>query len=396
MSILLKNGILVDHRGIQKKDLLIKDGKIKEISNKIEICEVTEELDCSEKYILPSFVDLHVHMREPGYEYKEDLESGARAALRGGYTFINAMANTKPVCDSDEVHQFIVKKSRALDLVDLNQIVTLTKNLEGKELVNPNDFTEKPKFLSDDGRDLLSNDLMYKAMKNAYENEYGIMIHAEESVISKYDYRVAEDLVTIRDLYLAKQTGARVHFSHVSTIDSLEAIRLSKKRGVKVTCEVTPHHIFFSNYDYRVNPPIREEKDRLAVIQAIIDGTVDAIATDHAPHSSEDKEKGAPGMIGLETSFPVCYTSLVKNNHIDISKLSKIMSYNPANILGIEHGEIKEDIKANLVITDLETSYTINKDMFKSKSSNSPFIGKEVYGKVLVTIRNGKILYRGE
>lgn len=399
MKTLLHNCMICDHNGMQRADLLIEDERISQIGEnllqKLENEQIDHIYDLKGKTVMPSFVDLHVHFRDPGFTYKEDLQTGSKAALKGGFTAVNAMANTKPVCDNPEIYNDIMTRAKELDLIDFFQVSALTKNLEGKELVDVKSFPKSLKFVSDDGKDLLTNHMMYEAMKYMADKNIGIMIHAEESEISPYDYRVAEDLITIRDIYLSKRTGAKIHFCHVSTVDSIDAIRRAKKENLKVTCEITPHHIFFTDLDYRVNPPIRKKEDLNALIRAVQDGTVDAIATDHAPHSHEDKCHGAPGMIGLETAFSVCYTQLVKPSHISLPKLSEIMSRRPALILGLDHGEIKEDNRADLVVVDLEKSYTVDESCFSSKSKNSPYIGYELFAQVVMTMRKGKIMYGG-
>lgn len=399
MKTLLINGTLCDHNSMYKADMLIEGETIVKIGKNLtqELSEAQSEeykiIDLNAKVVLPSFVDLHVHFRDPGLTYKEDLKTGAKAALKGGFTIVNAMANTKPICDNPEIYNDIMQRAKELDLVDMFQVSALTKNLDGKELVDLSQFPDSLKFVSDDGKDLLTNHMMYEAMKSIAKTDIGIMIHAEESEISPYDYRAAEDLITIRDLYLSKRTGARIHFCHVSTEDSINAIREAKSKNINVTCEITPHHIFFSDFDYRVNPPIRAKSDVKALIDAIKDKTVDAIATDHAPHSHEDKCKGSPGMIGLETAFAVCYTKLVKEGHIDLPKLSEIMSYRPAQILGLEHGELKEGRRADLTIVDINATQVVSEEMFHSKSKNSPFVGTELTSKVMATMRKGKFQF---
>lgn len=391
-KILIKNIQVTDHRGSYISDVLIEGNLIAKIDKNIDE-ENAQIINGENKVLMPSFVDLHAHFRDPGYTYKEDIESGSKAALKGGYTVVYTMGNTNPICDNMEVYKSIIQKSKDLDLIDLYQIISVTKSLEGKELTDFSTFDENIKFVSDDGKGILSNHMMYQACLEAKKNNIGIMVHAEDPEISPYDYRVAEDIITKRDIYLSEITGCKIHFSHVSTKGSIEAIREAKNKGLNVTCETTPHHIYLSNNDYRVNPPIRTKEDNLAIIEGIKDGTVDAISTDHAPHSKEDKEKRAPGMIGLETSFSVSFTSLVETGEITIEKLSEIMSYNPAKILGLDHGEIEINKKANLVILDLNEEYEFTEEDIISKSKNTPFIGEKLKGKVLITIRNGKILY---
>lgn len=395
MKILIKNTEMVDHENIQKGDLLIENNIIQQIGKNInENVDIT--IDGSNKTVLPSFIDLHAHFREPGFTYKEDIESGSKAALKGGYTVVYTMGNTNPVCDNNEVYEEIINKSNKLDLIDLYQVISVTKSLKGEKLTDFESFGENVKFLSDDGKGILSNHMMFQACKEAKKHNIGIMVHGEDEEISPYDYRTAEDIITIRDIYLSKITGCKIHFSHVSTKGSIEVIREGKNQGANITCEVTPHHIYFSDLDYRVNPPIREEEDIKEIIKGIKDKTVDAISTDHAPHSKEDKEKGSPGMIGLETAFSAVYTALVDTKEISLQKLSELMSYNPGKILEIDHGEIKEGALANLVIVDLSEKYILNEEDIVSKSKNTPFLGKTLKGNVKTTIRNGKIMFGGE
>lgn len=391
---IIKNAKILDYRGSAYKDIQIKNGKIENIG-KIEEFEIEGEriVDGENKVLMPSFVDLHVHFRYPGFTYKEDILTGSKAAVKGGYTICNTMANTKPVVDNIEVYNKIIEKNEEVGLIDLYQIMSVTKDMKGEELIDFSTIPDRQKFLSDDGKGILSNDLMYKACVEAKKYNKGIMVHAEDPDVSPYDYRAAEDLITIRDIYLSKLTGARIHMCHVSTEDSIAAVRLGKKLGLNITCEVTPHHIALSDLDFKVNPPIRETKDIEAIIEGIKDKTVDAIATDHAPHSVTDKEKGAPGSIGLETSFAVCYTKLVKTGIITLEELSKIMSYNPAQILGHDHGIIEIGKSADLVLVDLEAKSKIDDKYFESKSKNSVFKGMDFDSNIVMTLRKGELVY---
>lgn len=395
MKFLIKNAKLTDHRGSKLADLLIEDGIIKKISDHISVDGDVKVIDGTGKVLMPSFVDLHVHFRDPGYTYKEDIESGSKAALKGGYTRCYAMANTKPVCDNMEVYNYIIDKSKDLDLIDLYQNIAVTKNLEGKELTDFGSFGPDVKFISDDGKGILSNHVMNQACLEAKKHNIGIMVHGEDPEISPYDYRLAEDIITLRDSYLSKITGAKIHFSHVSTRGSVDIIRDYKVQGANISCETTPHHIYLAGGNFRVNPPIREEADNKALIDGLKDGTIDCISTDHAPHSAEDKAKGAPGMVGLETAFATSYTALVEPGHLSLEKLSEVMAYNPAKILGLDHGEIKEGARADLVLVDCDQEYIVNEADIVSKSKNSPFIGRKLKGKVLMTFRKGKLMYGG-
>lgn len=394
MKKIIKNAILVDKDIKKSGDIKIENGKIIEIGENLEYNKNFEVIDAKGKIVMPAFVDLHVHFRDPGFVYKEDLKSGSLSALKGGYTTVNTMANTKPICSSVEVYNYIMDRSKELDLIDINQIVAVTQNFDGKNLVDYSKF-ENAKFLSDDGKGVLSEITMYNAILEAKKFDKIIMVHAE-SEISKIDYRIAEDLMTLRDIYLAKKLNGKIHMCHVSTIDSIKAIRRAKKEGVNVTCEVTPHHIALFNNSYRVNPPIRENDDVEALIEGILDGTVDAIATDHAPHTHEDKLNGSPGLVGLETAFAICNTKLVKEKNVDIRILSKVMSYGGANLMGIKKGLIKEGYDADLVIVDCDKKIVVDSDKFLSKGKNTPFDKMELYGEVLMTIKAGEIKYKGE
>lgn len=353
-------------------------------------------IDGSGLVLMPAFVDLHAHFRDPGFVEKEDLETGARAALAGGYAAVNLMANTDPICDNADVYRCVMEKSETLGLIHVEQVVAITKGFDGATLNHWDELPERVRFLSDDGKGIQSNAVMYRVMKKAAERNLGLMLHEEEPALSPVDYRVAEDLMTLRDVYLAEYTGCRVHFSHVSTAASINAVRSGKRNGADITCEVTPHHLSMKDTDYRVNPPIRTERDVAALIDAVLDGTVDAIATDHAPHTDEDKEKGAPGMIGLETAFSTCYETLVQPGIISLQRLVELMSSNPARILGLNKGYLKEGMDGDAVLIDLKSKRIVTKESLCSKSANTPLLGKTLPTVVVGTIRAGKILYRNE
>ncbi len=252
------------------------------------------------------------------------------------------------------------------------------------------------KALSDDGVGVANSNTMLQAMKIAKENNWIIMSHAESPEFSKVDMRIAENMMTMRDVELAKLTGARLHMCHVSTKEAIKCIVDAKMSGANVTLEVTPHHIGLTRdvNDYRVNPPIREKEDVEAIINAIKLGMVDTIGTDHAPHTLEEKKKGSPGMVGLETAFAICYTNLVKKNNISLNTLSKLMSYNPANLLGMNKGKVSVGVEGDLVLVDTEAKIKVNSSEFVSKGKNTPFEGMEFYGDILATIKGGVIKYR--
>ena len=396
MDLLIKNANMIDAYESFFGDILIKDGIITEIGKEINK-EGIDIIDAKGLTLMPSFIDTHAHFRDPGLTYKEDMESGSRAAAKGGYTGVCLMGNTNPICSTKEVVEYVRNKAKEVGLIDVHQCVSITENFGGKSIEHLNAFDDDKELvaITDDGVGVMDSSIMMKAMEKAKENNWIVMSHAEDKTFSKIDMRIAEDLMTIRDLYLAKVTKARLHMAHVSTVESIEAIRRAKKEGANVTCEVTPHHIGLTTEEsnYRVNPPIREKADVNSIIEGIKDGTVDCIGTDHAPHTEEDKAKGAPGMVGLETAFSICYTELVRKNGISVNKLSELMSRNPAKILGMNKGSITIGKDGDLVLVDLNKEVVIDKEKFASKGKNTPFHGRKYFGEVIMTIKGGKLIY---
>ena len=398
MNLLIKNVNLIDESNNFFGDIYIEKGVIKELGT--ELNKECETLDGKGLVLMPAFIDTHAHFRDPGFEYKEDIESGSKAAVRGGYTTVTLMPNTKPVCSSKEILDYVVNKGKEVGLVDLYQTVSITKNLSGEEINHLREFEGNPnvKAITDDGKGVSDSKIMMEAMKIAKENTWIVMSHAESPEFSKVDMRLAENMMTWRDITLAKFVDCRLHMSHVSTKEAMKYIIEGKNDGVKVTCEITPHHLALNNKisNYRVNPPIREEEDVNFLIKAIKMNYVDCIGTDHAPHSKEDKEKGAPGMIGIEQAFSICYTKLVKENHISLNKLSQLMSGNAAKLLNINKGKLQPGFLGDLVLIDLNKKRIFKEEDIVSRSKNTPFNGMEFYGDVVVTIKNGKIVYKGE
>ena len=397
MNILIKNANVIDSSQNFFGDVYIENGKIKEIGTELNKNGV-ETIDAKGLVLMPAFVDTHAHFRDPGLTYKEDLETGSKAALRGGYTGVCLMGNTSPVCSSKEVLDYVKNKEKDLNLIDICQCVTITKKFDGKTISHLENFKDdhRVKVISDDGVGVSDSRVMMEAMKVAKENNWVIMSHAESKEFSDIDMRLAENMMTWRDITLAKVTGARLHMAHVSTKEAMRYIIDGKCSGVNVTCEVTPHHISLTNdiNNYRVNPPIREKEDVGFLIKAIKHGDVDCIGTDHAPHTLEDKKKGSPGMVGLETAFPICYTTLVKNGVITINRLSEMMSKNPAEILKMNKGNISIGLDGDLVLLDLNKKIKVDSTKFYSKGKNTPFEGMEFYGEVVMTIKGGRVLYK--
>ena len=388
---LLKNARLASGQPV---DLLLKNGLIAAMG--LDLAADGEEvLDCAGRTVLPAFVDLHCHWRTPGFEYKEDISTGSAAAAAGGYTFVNLMPNTKPVCSSADIAHSVMAEAERVGLCGANQSVSITENFDGHTLDHLKTLPEDLKFITEDGKGVQSGDVMAKAFAIAAQRGLVIMSHAEDMDISSWDYRLAENIETIRNLHLCEYYGTRLHMCHVSTREAVEAIGQSKWKGAPVTCEVTPHHLWFADTDYRVNPPIRTADDVGALIEAIRLGVVDDIATDHAPHTDEEKAAGAAGMVGLETAFGVCYTKLCKENGLPLARLAELMSTAPAEILGLAgHGRVLPGYAADLTLVELDTPYTVDKNALHSKSRNCPYDGAQLFGRVDLTLKGGKITWK--
>ena len=324
--------------------------------------------------------------------------AGGRAAAAGGYTFVNLMPNTKPVCSSAAQAMMVEQKAAEVGLCDANQTVSITENFDGVSIDHLKTLPASVKFITEDGHGVQDNATMARAFAICTQKDITVMSHAEDMEISPWDYRLAEDIETVRNCWLSEYYQTRLHMCHVSTRGALDAIRMAKLRGAPVTCEVTPHHLWFTNdtCDYRVNPPIRTADDVQALIDGIRSGVVDAIATDHAPHSEEDKLKGMAGMVGSETAFGVCYTKLCREEGLPLELLVHLMSTRPAEILGLAKGQLEPGYDADFVLVDLDTPYTVDKEKLHSKSHNCPFDGAQLYGSVYATIKGGKLTYQAE
>lgn len=393
MKQVFTNHYSFDDVKISQKPIYVEDGIISEA---FEIDKDVEVIDCENLTLLPAFTDLHVHFRDPGFTYKEDLESGSKAALKGGFTSVLLMGNTKPTVSSPEVYNDIKKRGEDLDLIDIDQVYTITENFDGKTLDHLETMPDSVKFISDDGHGVNDDMTMYKAMIAAMDKGVTMTLHEEVAQVSAIDYEIAEDAMTLRDCYYAYKLNCPVHFSHVSTKGAITAIKYFKDLGAPITCEVTPHHLYFaekSRSEMRVNPPIRSEIDRLSLIEMIKNGTVDCISTDHAPHSAKEKENGAPGFLGLETSFSTCYEVLVKSGEISLNHLIKLMSTNPSRLLGLNKGKLDLGYEADFTLIDLDETYTYTEDEILSKSKNSLLIGKELSGRVKKVYKKGVLKY---
>lgn len=394
---LIKNVHIVDDSQDFYGDIRIADGLIVEIGENLSSDDRILDFNGQDVLLLPAFTDLHVHFRDPGYTYKEDVASGSRAAVKGGYTAVNLMPNTNPVCSSMDIVRDVERRVAEIGLVFANQTLSMTKNLEGRDYdhlkaLAPGEIL----FVTDDGKGVNDDQVMKDIFTICKAKDITIMAHEEDSLYSKTDMRKAENLMTFRDLALIEETGGHIHFSHVSTKEVVSAIAEAKAKGLPVSCEVTPHHITATGEEtghYRVNPPFREQEDVDALIKGIQDGIIDAIATDHAPHSLEDKQNGAPGMTGLEIAFALSYTALVKTGKITLSRLMKLMSATPSAMMKLNKGKIRTGMEADFVIVDVVNPYIIDSSTFVSKGKNTPFNGKEVYGRILHTFKSGKEIY---
>ena len=371
--------------------------------------------------VFPGFIDVHVHLREPGFSYKETVETGTKACARGGYTTVCSMPNLNPVPDSEEHLNAQLELINNSAVMNVRPYGSITVGQNGEELSDMEAMAENVCAFSDDGKGVQSDEMMRAAMLKAKSLGKMIVAHCEDNSLLEGGYihkgKYAEEhghrgicsesewKPIERDLKLAKETGCSYHVCHISTKESVELIRKAKAEGVDVTCETAPHYLILSDKDlqehgrFKMNPPLRDESDRLALIEGIIDGTIDMIATDHAPHSEEEKgrglEKSAMGIVGIETAFPLLYTYLVKENIITLEKLVELMSINPAKRFGF-NSSLENGAPADFTVFDLGKKYTINPDDFLSKGRATPFEGYEVYGECLMTVCGGKIAWKKE
>lgn len=422
MKTLLKNGKVIDYatKTNEKMDILIEDEIIVKIAKEI-LDSVDRTIDCSNYSIIPGMIDMHCHLREPGFEYKETIETGCGSAVKGGFTTICPMPNTNPTPDSAFVLQKIIDEAKRVNLCNVLPYGSVSKGEKGEEL---SDFEELKNAgaiaFSDDGMPVVNSKMMRDAIIKADLLGTFVASHCEEKSVSSGAinkgkvqeslgvegvYPEAEEIMAAREIVISETNNVRAHICHISTKTSVNMIRDAKKRGVKITCETCPHYFSFtvdevlkSGTNAKMNPPLREEKDREAIIEALNDGTIDAIITDHAPHSEEDKAKElskAPnGIIGFETALSAIITNLTSKGLLSEIDMVRLTSYTPAKLLKIDKGILKEGKIADITIFDPNEEYVYTKDMIVSKSKNTPFIGKTLKGKVKYTIVNGNIVYQ--
>lgn len=424
LKTLLKNGRVVDYASKinEKMDILIEDDKI--IKLKKEISEEADILiDCNNLVIIPGMIDMHCHLREPGFEYKETIETGSKSAIKGGFTTICPMPNTNPTPDSAFVLKKIIDEAERVNLCNILPYASVSKGEKGEEIT---DFEELKNAgaiaFSDDGMPVVNSRLMREAIIKADKIDTFVASHCEEKSVAEGAINAgkvqetlgvkgvlpeAEEIMVAREIVISETNEAKAHICHISTKTSVNMIRDAKKRGVKISSETCPHYFSFtvdevlkSGSNAKMNPPLREEKDRQAIIEGLKDGTIDAIITDHAPHSEDEKNielsKAPNGIIGFETALPAIITNLVDKGLLTEMDVVRLTSYNPARLLKIDKGEIKEGKIADLTIYDPNEEYIYTKDMIVSKSKNTPFIGKKLKGKVEYTIVSGKIVYKSE
>lgn len=424
MSLLLTNAYLVNNNNeMEPCEVYIEDGKIVNIGADLTE-EAKEVIDCKGAFISPGFVDVHVHLREPGGEHKETIETGTKSAARGGFTTICSMPNTNPVPDNVETLNNIQKTIDESAVVRVLPYAAITNNLEGTELTNIKALAEKSiAGFTDDGVGIQTAGLMYEAMKEAAANNRPIVAHCEDNsllyggAVHKGEVSermnisgilsLSESVHIARDVLLAEATGCHYHVCHVSTKESVRVIRDAKRAGIHVTAEVSPHHLLLNEADVtendanlKMNPPLRGKEDQEALLEGLLDGTLDCIATDHAPHSEDEKSVGietAPfGIVGLETAFTLMYTHLVKKGVITLKDLIDYMAKKPAEVFNLPYGTLEIGQSADITCIDLEVENVINKEEFVSKGMNTPFDGWKCIGRPVRTIVAGKVVFEEE
>lgn len=408
-------------------NVLVTDSQITKVSRNPIAAECDRIIDASGLFLSPGLVDPQVHFREPGMEYKEDIESGSKAAVKGGFTAVISMPNTRPTADNAEVIELMVKRAKEVGICKVYPTGALSIGLAGQTLA---DFAALKQAgavaITDDGKGVQKDQLFYQALNNARSLDLPVLDHSEDESLSaqgaihlgqvserfgvKGINPESESIHVIRGCNMSAETGAHYHVLHISTKASIEAVRAAKAKGIRVTAEVSPHHLLLCDEDIRIkddgrldanwkmNPPLRSRADQQACQQALLDGTIDAIATDHAPHSPAEKAldiEAAPfGIIGLETAFPLMYTHFVKTQKLSLSQCIDLMSKGAGALFNLDCGRIKEGALADLCLFDLHNEFEVTADYFASKSQNSPFIGERLFGATRLTMTNGKVVYQ--
>jgi dihydroorotase len=438
MTILIKNGQVINPatQMDEIQDVLVENGTVTKIAKGIKV-KADREIDAKGCYVMPGFIDMHVHLRDPGFEEKEDIGTGCRAAAHGGYTTILAMPNTKPVVDNPDVVNYVHNKARMVGVINVLQVGAVTQGQQGKKLADIKGMVEAGiPAISEDGKTVMNAELYREAMEQAVKYNIPVLAHCEDrnlvngGVMNADEHakelglkgitNSVEDIIVARDIMLSHDTGARLHLCHCSTRDSVMMVQVAKDLNINVTAEVCPHHFTLTSSDikkidpkvqsgnnveldadadtnYKMNPPLRTADDVQALKCGLRDNVMDVIATDHAPHTFADKNttmKYAPfGIVGLETAASLTHTELVLQGYLTPMQMAEKMSYNPAKIIGIDKGDIQPGKVADIVIFDPKKKYTIDKNTFMSKGKNTPFDGRKVIGQVRMTIAGGEIVY---
>lgn len=422
MLLLIKNGTVINpgDQTQAEADVLVEDGMIKKIGAALPV-KAERVIDAAGCYVMPGFIDMHVHLRDPGQEHKETVETGLRAAVHGGFTTIVAMPNTKPIVDNPDVVRYVHNKAQDIGLAHVLQAGAMTRGERGEELSDIEGMVEAGiPALSEDGKSVMNAQLCREAMTLAMKYDIPVLAHCEDSnlvnggVVNedgnaqrlglKGIANSVEDVIAARDMILARETGAALHLCHCSTKGSVQMLRFAKQVGLRVTAEVCPHHFTLTSSDipeddanYKMNPPLRTQEDVDALKEGLRDGAIDVIATDHAPHTAIEKGEGlkhAPfGITGLETVASLVMTELVEPGYLTMMQMAEKMSYNPAKILGLDRGVAEEGKPADLVVFDPQREYVINPADFYSKGKNTPFAGRKVRGMVMATVVDGRVVY---
>ncbi|MCI9005998.1 MAG: dihydroorotase [Lachnospiraceae bacterium] len=422
MLLLIKNGTVINpgDQTQAEADVLVEDGMIKKIGAALPV-KAERVIDAAGCYVMPGFIDMHVHLRDPGQEHKETVETGLRAAVHGGFTTIVAMPNTKPIVDNPDVVRYVHNKAQDIGLAHVLQAGAMTRGERGEELSDIEGMVEAGiPALSEDGKSVMNAQLCREAMTLAMKYDIPVLAHCEDrnlvngGVVNedgnaqrlglKGITNSVEDVIAARDMILARETGAALHLCHCSTKGSVQMLRFAKQVGLRVTAEVCPHHFTLTSSDipeddanYKMNPPLRTQEDVDALKEGLRDGAIDVIATDHAPHTAIEKGEGlkhAPfGITGLETVASLVMTELVEPGYLTMMQMAEKMSYNPAKILGLDRGVAEEGKPADLVVFDPQREYVINPADFYSKGKNTPFAGRKVRGMVMATVVDGRVVY---
>lgn len=432
--ILIKNGYLIDPANERngRFDLLLKNDKVKKVKENILTEEIKEEykeaadnlqiIDAQGKHVMPGFIDLHIHLREPGFEYKETVETGTKSAAAGGFTTVCAMPNTNPPMDTPERIQKFLDIIEKDGLVNVLPVASITREMDGNQLTDIKTMARMGAVaVSEDGKSVMDTYVYAQGMKAAALEDIPVLAHCEDTDLVRGGVlnagkkaeelnmpgitNAVEDVIVARDILLAKENGARLHLCHCSTKDSAVMIKMAKDAGLKVTGEICPHHFILTDEDipkddanYKMNPPLRSREDVEALKIALRDGVIDAIATDHAPHSLEEKKQSirtAPfGIVGLETAFSLSFTELVNKDILTLDQMVEKLSVNPAKIINIDRGSLQEGKIADITIADINEEYNIDKNEFLSKSNNTPFHRRKVQGRITHTIVSGQLVYQ--